>query len=127
MIRHGLRSLAVLALLGLSVVTITGCGAAEAFGVGDAAEDAPADYSYVIPAGTGERIDAGEVVDILPARLDAKVGEVFELVNEDDRGHLIGPFYAEAGGSVRVTFKSPGEYQDVCTVHPSGQFLIVVS
>lgn len=86
-----------------------------------------ADYEYVIPAGTGARFDAGEVVDILPGEMVVKVGEVLRIVNQDDRNHLIGPFFVGAGETLTQRFSTAGEFTGVCTVHPSGQFVLEVT
>lgn len=86
-----------------------------------------ADYEYVIPAGTGARFDAGDVVDILPGEMVVKVGEVLRIVNEDDRNHLIGPFFVGAGETLTQRFSTAGEFTGVCTVHPSGQFVLEVT
>ncbi len=86
-----------------------------------------ADYEYVIPLGTGDRFDAGEVVDILPAAIDAEVGEVIRIINQDDRDHLIGPFFVGANETLTQQFANPGEFSGLCTVHPSGQFALNVS
>ncbi|MCP4309277.1 MAG: hypothetical protein GY926_03545 [bacterium] len=91
----------------------------------DASSDVP-DYSYVIPAGAGEAIDRGEPVDILPQALDVEVGELFELVNLDDRGHLVGPFFVGAGETLRQRFSAPGTFIGGCSVHPSGEFVLTV-
>ena len=80
-----------------------------------------ADYDYLIPQGTGERIRAGEDVEILPAELDVNVGETIRIVNEDDEGHFVGIFYVGAGETVTQRFSSPGEYTGQCTIHPSGK------
>ena len=93
----------------------------------EAAADAPADIEYVIPAGTGERIDAGERVEILPRQLDARVGELIRIENEDDRGQLLGPFFVGAGETLSQRFPSPGTYEGQCSVHPSGELRVVVT
>lgn len=85
------------------------------------------DYDYRIPAGTGNRFDAGEPIDILPARLEVQVGEVFRISNEDDRDHLVGPFYVGAGEVLTQRFSTPGRFTGLCTVHPSGRFVLEVS
>lgn len=84
------------------------------------------DYSYVIPVGAGEAIDGGEPLDILPRELDVHVGEIFELVNHDDRGHLVGPFYVGAGETLRQRFNAPGTFIGACSVHPSGEIVLTV-
>ena len=84
------------------------------------------DYAYTIPAGSGEAIDRGEPLDILPRTLEVKVGEVLELVNEDDRGHLVGPFFVGAGETMRQRFSATGSFIGACTVHPSGEFVLTV-
>jgi hypothetical protein len=55
------------------------------------------------------------------------VGDVIEIRNDDDRGHLIGPFFVGAHETLRQEFSSPGEFIGDCTVHPSGQIVVVVT
>ncbi len=85
------------------------------------------DYDYLIPTGTGEKFDRGEYVEILPAQLQVQVGEVLRIVNEDDRDHLIGPFFVAAGETLTQRFSAPGSFGGLCTVHPSGQFQLRVN
>lgn len=111
--------------LALVVLLAAGCGSPEPLVV-DAATEFPADYSYTIPPGSGDAIDRGEPLNVLPAELVAQVGEVFELVNLDDRGHLVGPFFVGKGETMRQRFNSPGEFVGACSVHPSGEFVLTV-
>ena len=85
-----------------------------------------ATYEYVIPAGAGEALDAGNPLEILPAELEVRVGETIRIVNEDDRGHSVGPFFVGAEETLTQRFSSPGEFVGVCTVHPSGQIVLRV-
>jgi plastocyanin len=85
-----------------------------------------ATYEYTIPAGAGEALDAGQPLDILPAELDAHVGDTIRIVNDDDRGHNVGPFFVGAGETMTQQFSSPGDFVGICTVHPSGQFILHV-
>ena len=61
---------------------VVGCGSDEPAPLfrDDGSAETP-DYSYTIPAGTGEAIDRGDSVDILPQELNVRVGELFELIN----------------------------------------------
>ena len=85
-----------------------------------------ATYEFVIPAGAGEALDAGTPLEVLPGELDVRVGETIRIVNEDDRGHTVGPFFVGANETLTQRFSSPGEFVGVCTVHPSGQIVLVV-
>lgn len=91
------------------------------------AESREVDYSYVIPLGAGEALDAGEPLEILPAQLEVQVGQTIEIVNEDERGHLVGPFFVGGGETLRQRFSSPGEFIGLCTVHPSGELRLIIS
>jgi plastocyanin len=120
---------ALVLVLVLAPVVATGCG-------GDASPDPASEavesvetatYEYVIPQGAGEALDAGTPLEILPAELEVRVGETIRIVNEDDRGHSVGPFFVGAHETLTQRFSSPGEFVGICTVHPSGEFVLVVS
>ncbi|NNE95967.1 MAG: hypothetical protein HKN24_08055 [Acidimicrobiales bacterium] len=85
-----------------------------------------ADFNYEIPIGAGEALDAGTPLEILPAELRATVGQAIEIVNRDDRGHLVGPWFVGAGETLRQEFTSAGEFIGICTVHPSGEIRVIV-
>lgn len=123
---HGRRRRLLWVVAGVAFA-IAACGADEAGPLierGDAG--AAADYLYVITAGTAERLANGEEVEIIPANLDVRVGEVIRVVNEDAEGHFVGIFYVGAGETVTQRFASPGEFEGNCTVHPSGQLVLTV-
>lgn len=117
-----MKSIGVVSL----VLVLVACGRPESL-FADDDHSIRADYSYEIPAGAGEALDAGEPLEVLPAQLEVHVGEVIEIVNLDDRGHLIGPFFVGAGETVRQRFASEGTFIGECTVHPSGQIELVVT
>jgi hypothetical protein len=117
----------LLLLSAVALAVLAACGGEEeAIVAEDVGETAP-DYRFVIPLGAGEALDRGEPLEILPGEMQVRVGEVIEIVNEDDRGHLAGPFFVGAGETLRQRFASPGEFIGVCTVHPSGQLVLEVS
>ncbi len=89
--------------------------------------DGSVDYDFVIPPGTQDKINAGELVEIVPQRLDVEVGESIRIRNDDDRGAFVGIFYVGAGEVVRMRFTTPGELKGACDVHPSGEFIIDVA
>lgn len=94
--------------------------------IGSAKDVTEFEHDFVIPAGTGDRIAAGEAIDVVPAALTVRVGEAIRIVNDDDRGHQVGVFYVGAGESLTQRFNSPGTLTDECDVHSSGAFTLVV-
>ena len=125
-----MRRLAVL-FAGVALVAgLVACGGDE---TGDAAKlevleaEGSVDYDFVIPPGTQDKIRAGELVEIVPQRLDVEVGESIRIRNDDDRGAFVGIFYVGAGEVVRMRFTTPGELKGACDVHPSGEFIIDVA
>lgn len=113
------------------MVTATSCGGSGAPPVPELevvdSDAASYDHDYLIPSGTGRRLDAGEDVEIVPAELNVRVGERIRIVNEDVRGAKVGIFWVPAERTVAMQFTSPGTLSDECDVHPSGVFTINVS
>jgi plastocyanin len=124
-LRRCLAGLAVALVLPLAACGGDDESAAPGVETGD--ESAAAEYEYLIPVGAGEALDAGEPLEILPAELDVRVGESIRIVNDDDRGHTVGPFFIGANETLTYRFSSPGELVGVCTVHPSGEIVLTVS
>ncbi|MEQ1698970.1 MAG: twin-arginine translocation signal domain-containing protein [Ilumatobacteraceae bacterium] len=85
------------------------------------------DYEYVVPYGTGNKLDAGEVIEIMPQTLDVKVGESIRIVNDDIRDYMIGPFFVTAGQTLAMRFTHPGVLTGICLVNPGGEFTINVA
>jgi plastocyanin len=118
-----MRRLGPLFLVG--ALLLAGCGGTDRLLVDDSSK-APADFNYTIPVGAAEAFKAGQPLDILPPVLEAKVGQVLQIVNEDVAGHQIGPFYVGAGETLRQRFSSTGTFVGTCTVHPNGEIMVLV-
>jgi plastocyanin len=124
------RIAAVSVVLGLCAAPVlAACGSD---GAGQPATEAVVDaesvtLDYVIPVGAGEALDAGTPLAILPAELEVNVGDTIRIENQDDRGHTVGPFFVGANEVLTQRFSTPGEFEGVCTVHPSGQLVLIVN
>jgi plastocyanin len=79
-----------------------------------------------VPAGTAERMAAGEEIELLPRTLRVSVGDRLRIVNHDDQAHEVGPYAVAAGQTLEQTFTSPGTLEGLCTLHPSGAITIEV-
>lgn len=121
------RALRIL-LVAVCATVIASCSsdsdAGPGFGVEAGTETAT--YEYTIPLGAGEALDAGAPLEVLPGTLEATVGETIEIVNLDDRGHNVGPWFVGANETIRQEFTSAGTFEGVCTVHPSGELVLRV-
>lgn len=114
--RHRRRG-ALLAVAIAAALSAAACGGSKAtFGSSSADVSKGVDYEFVIPAGTAERIAAGEEPHIIPHSLDAKVGEVIRIINQDNVGQQVGPFYVGANEELVQKFKAPGKYEGVCAI-----------
>lgn len=81
---------------------------------------AGADVTYYVPARTGERIDAGEEVEIIPDQISIRVADTLVLINDDDRTHNLGGYNVRAGDTLRINYPRPGLYMNSCSVNPGG-------
>ena len=122
------RAPAMVAGLALVVllVGLTGCSDRQA-GVEWRESGMPATYDYFIPAGTASRIAAGRTFDIVPQRLDVKVGETIRIRNQDTVGAEVGVFFVGPGETVSMKFTKRGVLRGKCTIHRSGEFMISVT
>jgi hypothetical protein len=112
----------------LVLLALAACGGSDPGGPG--ARNAVveiADFEYAIPAGTGARLDRGEEVELLPAVIEARVGQTIRIVNDDDRDYLLGPFPIGAGQTLTQEFTQPGTFIGECVVHPSGELVLEVN
>ena len=80
----------------------------------------------VVPAGTQERIDAGETIELLPGTFEVSVGDRLIIVNDDNATHQVGPYIVGPGQRIEQQVLGPGRIEGVCTLHPSGEVAIVV-
>lgn len=73
-------------------------------------------YEVVVPAGTYESTMRGELIDLMPAVLDVKVGDEFVVVNEDEFTHAIGPFTVRPGETLRHIWRTPDTIVGECSL-----------
>lgn len=115
--------LAALALLAVAAITVV---IAVTRGDSTAPKRASQTFSYVIPAGTGARVDLGDIpTDLFPEYLEVQVGDTVTINNQDQRSHILGPFTVRAGENFSYVFTEPGTYRGACTVHGTGHEAIV--
>lgn len=83
--------------------------------------------TFVVPAGTTEKIFFGETVDIMPARVELDVGDTLVVRNDDSETMVVGPFTVRAGETLTQHFQRPQTLIGECTLSGSGTIEIVVT
>ena len=81
----------------------------------------------IIPAGTQDKLDRGEPVNVMPAELYFKIGDVLRIRNDDSVDQVAGPFRVEAGKRFELTFGATGEYGGYCSLSGGGGYKIVIT
>lgn len=122
--RRTSRTLIYLSIVAVVVVVVAGGALAY---VSLSSVNRSETVEVVVPAGTGERMDAGEDIELLPAYLELDVGDRLVINNNDDRIHTVGPYVVAPGQTIAQTFSEPGRIEGACTLHPSGAVTIVVT
>lgn len=80
---------------------------------------APQVVQLVIPAGTAERVAAGEPVPSIPEEMIFVTGDTLEVKNEDNEVHQLGPLTVPPGAKASMVMDKPDQYAYSCSFQPS--------
>jgi plastocyanin len=116
------RRLAALALVAAAVAALPGCGGGD----GGASSAKARTIVVDVPRGAAARIARGEDLDVVPDRIDARVGDTLRLVNRDVRSHMVGPFLVGPGQRVESRLARAGTYAGACTLHADRREVTIV-
>jgi hypothetical protein len=78
----------------------------------------PKTIQLVIPAGTAERVAAGEKTPSLPEEMTFVVGDVLEVINQDSADHEIGPVWVPAGSTGSMVMDKADRLAYTCSFQP---------
>ena len=106
----------------LGVGLITSCGQSDVRVV----EPTGVVDRYVVASGTYQRVMRGEIVQIIPRKLEVHVGDEIIIENQDNITHMIGPFTVRAGETLRHVWASTGTIEGDCTFIPDQKVTIRV-
>lgn len=80
----------------------------------------------VVPAGTMDRLNAGEDVDVMPRRLELRVGDTLLIRNDDKWPHDVGPYRVGANTELKLKYQAPGEFEGECPLSEGDRYEIIV-
>jgi hypothetical protein len=81
----------------------------------------------VIPAGTAERLAAGEDVALLPDDLQFRLRDRLVVVNDDRSSRQVGPFVVAPGQRLEKRFSEAATLDGFCSLHATGRITIEIT
>ena len=75
----------------------------------------PKTITIVIPAGTAEKVEAGEEVPTIPKEMTFVLGDVLEVKNEDEVTHQLGPLYIPPGSTAALPLNESDNFTLGCS------------
>jgi len=83
-------------------------------------------YTFIIPAGTAQRVANGEELRIIPENLKMRLRDRLVLINEDSEMHQVASIVIGSGERIETRFSEAITVTGFCSLHPSGQINIRV-
>ncbi len=106
-------------ILGLSVVLVGAINEGAYILLKENSDRAPKTVELVIPAGTAERVAAGEDVPSIPEEMVFVIGDVLQVVNQDNVDHQLGPIWVPAGSSGSLVLDQAEKFAYRCSFQAS--------
>ena len=79
---------------------------------------APKTIQLLIPAGTAERIAAGEEVDDIE-EMQFVLGDILEVINQDTSSHQLGPVWVPPGATGKLVMENADKFAYSCSFQTS--------
>jgi protein SCO1/2 len=74
----------------------------------------------IIPKGTDASLKSRQSPEVIPSKIQLRVGDIFILRNEDIVPHRVGGFYVRPGESLSYRFTQAGTFDFLCSIHRDG-------
>jgi hypothetical protein len=116
-LKKGLIRLAITFLIALGVVWI---GSEVAFyTLKENTDRVPQQIELVIPAGTANKVAAGESVPTIPDEMTFVLGDTLIVKNEDTSDHQLGPLWIPPGSKASLVLDAAERYAYSCSFQTS--------
>jgi hypothetical protein len=119
--RPSVRRLAAAVVIALSAITAVSCGSDGSSG------DSPKVVEIIVPAGTQDKLNRGEIVDVMPALLEFRVGDTLRVRNDDSHVQYAGPYRVLPGEQFELEYGAPGRYGGQCDLSGNARYEIVIT
>jgi hypothetical protein len=115
-VREIVKRVAISMLLG---IILAGIATELAYYVLKRENRAPERIELVIPAGTAERVAAGQSPVSLPEDMSFVVGDTLVVVNHDVVDHQLGPLFIPPGSSASMDLGTEENFSFECSFQPA--------
>lgn len=116
-LRLGAKRLLILFVISLVVVWAV---SEVAFAIQKEQYDRPPEQvELVIPAGTSQRVEAGEPAPSIPEEMVFVMGDTLLVTNQDAVDHQLGPVWVPSGAQASLVLEEPGKFAYSCSFQPS--------
>ncbi len=109
------------------LIPALGIAAVSCGGSNGASDKASKVVEIVIPAGTQDKLNRGELVDVMPAELTFRVGDIIRIRNDDTADQYAGPYLVQAGQQFELKFGAPGRYGGLCNLSGGATYSLVIT
>jgi hypothetical protein len=82
----------------------------------------PQMIELLIPAGTAEKVAAGETEPSIPQEMNFVLGDTLVVKNEDSTDHQLGPLFIPAGASANLPLQEASNFEYDCSFQPTQFF-----
>ncbi|HRN50117.1 MAG TPA: hypothetical protein PLC52_05110 [Anaerolineales bacterium] len=86
----------------------------------------PQQVELVIPAGTAEKVAAGEAAPGIPGEMTFVLGDVLVVRNEDSETHTLGPLLIPAGANASLPLNEADNFSMTCSFNSSSYMGLTV-
>ncbi|MCW5874214.1 MAG: hypothetical protein KIS88_06165 [Anaerolineales bacterium] len=86
----------------------------------------PQQVELVIPAGTADKVAAGEPAPGIPSEMTFVLGDVLVVRNQDSETHTLGPLLIPAGSSASLPLNEEDNFSMTCSFNASSYMGLTV-
>jgi hypothetical protein len=113
-------------LLAISILVWLAFGEIAYLLIKDPTSRPPGTVELIIPAGTAERVAAGETPPGIPEEMIFVAGDTLLVKNEDNVTHQLDLLYIPAGASASMTLPEANDFAFSCSFSPNNYFNLTV-
>ena len=119
--RRAIRALTIALLIPALAIALSSCS-----GGGTGSHKSQV-VEIIIPPGTQAKLDRGELVNVMPANLSFRIGDVLRVRNDDTADQYAGPYLVQAKTQFELKYGATGRYGGLCNLSGGSSYTIIIT